>query len=134
MDRYKCLAEPKDTGENSWFSKVKMLDDFSSYQAKRLSMINSSKDEGQIFSNIKKAKHSIESISYYMRAMHSTLHRAGLWTRKFDHHEIDKLLVMNVVEPAQPAWSSPIVFLTKIDRTIRLFLQYHKLNTVASLY
>ena len=44
--------------------------------------------------------------------------------------EIDKMLELGLIQPCQSSWSSPIVLVPKKDGTMRLTIDYRKLNSV----
>lgn len=79
---------------------------------------------------IKAAKHRIELTPPNARPIHSVPYRAGPVARTFEKTEIDRLLRMDVIEPAQTEWASPIVFAPKKDGSLRFSVEYRKLNTV----
>lgn len=50
--------------------------------------------------------------------------------REFEKAEIDKMLADNVIEPFQTEWPSPIVFAAREDDTLRICVDYRKLDAV----
>lgn len=59
---------------------------------------------------MKAAKHQYELISLKKLSICLVATREGPRAPKFEQPEIDKLLAMDVIEPAQMELSSPIVF------------------------
>lgn len=60
--------------------------------------------------------------------IYSSLSRAGPKTREFKKQEINQMFAMDVIEPAQTKWASPIYLVQMKDRTLRLCAEFHKLN------
>lgn len=59
------------------------------------------------------ARNRIEVTPPDVRPINSAQYRAGPKTRGLEKAEIDKMIHMNVVEPPQPEWTSPVVFAPK---------------------
>ena len=57
-------------------------------------------------------------------------YRAGPQAREQIDTEIQRMLKMDVIEPATSPWSSPIVLIPKPDGSIRFCIDYRKLNAV----
>lgn len=57
-------------------------------------------------------------------------YRVGPKTRELEQSEIRKQLSAGLIEPAQSACASPILFVPKKDVSIRFFIDYRKLNEV----
>lgn len=79
---------------------------------------------------IEASQHFIEISPKYTRLIHSVPHPAGLRAPLFEMNEIAKMLDLEVIKPAPTEWSSPIVFAPKKDDTVRLGIDYRKLNAV----
>lgn len=45
-------------------------------------------------------------------------------TREFWKTKIDRMLIENIIEPAQNEWAFPIVLVSKKDATFHLFVDY----------
>lgn len=48
--------------------------------------------------------------------------------QEFEKHEIEKMLELRKIEPAQTEWDSPIVLRPKRDGTVRFRIDILKLN------
>jgi hypothetical protein len=57
-------------------------------------------------------------------------YRAGPQSRTLIDAEIDRMLRMDVIEPASGPWSAPVVLIPKPDGSIRFCIDYRKLNAV----
>lgn len=62
---------------------------------------------------IQTVKHRIDLDPPKAKPIHSAPYRAGPAARQLEREEIDKMLRMGVIEPAQTEWASPIVFVPK---------------------
>ena len=56
--------------------------------------------------------------------------RLPIHMREVMDDEIDKMLENNVIEPSNSPWSSPIVLVKKKDGSVRLCVDYRKINAV----
>lgn len=74
------------------------------------------------------AKLRIELRSQDACTIKSPHYRATSEAREFEKMEVDKLLLMNVIEPAESEWKSPIVFTPKKDGSLRFRIHYRKLK------
>lgn len=59
-------------------------------------------------------------------------YRVGPKDDDFEKSELDNMLAMNVFEPAQTEWASPVVFGPEIDGTLRFCVNYKTLNAAAT--
>lgn len=69
----------------------------------------------------------LETTAPVLRPINSALYRAGPKARKIKKTEIDKMLQMNDIEPAQSEWTSPILFSPKKDGLLWLCTDYKNL-------
>lgn len=81
-------------------------------------------------SRIDMAKYRIDLASQDVRLVNSASYRAGPETRKIEMIKIDKMLHMNVREPAHCEWSSLTLFAPKKDGSLHFCIDYRKLNAV----
>jgi len=79
---------------------------------------------------ISAVKHRIDLDPPDSQPVHSAPYRAGPATRQLEKNEIDKMLGMGVIEPAQTEWASPIVFAPKKDGAMRFCVDYRRLNAM----
>lgn len=64
------------------------------------------------------------------KAETSVPYLTGLKARDFEKDEIDNIIPINVVELAQTEWASPVVFAPTKGKTLRLCLDYRKLEAI----
>ena len=57
-------------------------------------------------------------------------YRAGPQSRALIEAEVQRMIEMDVIEPASGPWSAPVVLVPKPDGTIRFCIDYRKLNAV----
>jgi hypothetical protein len=57
-------------------------------------------------------------------------YRAGPQSRTLIEAEVQRMLDMDVIEPASGPWSAPVVLVPKPDGTIRFCIDYRRLNAV----
>lgn len=57
--------------------------------------------------------------------------RIPLHKKEAAREEVERMLNAGIIEPSSSAWSSPIVFVTKKDGSIRYCIDYRKLNEVS---
>lgn len=79
---------------------------------------------------IETAKNSIELISQEIFPIKTASYWAEPKEREFRKTEIDKMLCMNVIEPPQIEWASPIVSAPKKDGVVSFCIDYRKLIAV----
>ena len=72
-------------------------------------------------------KHSIDLIPG-ARPFKSAPYRDGPKTRKIEQFEIDKQLHAGVIDPSNSSWASPVLFAPKKDGSLRLCIDYRRLN------
>jgi len=64
------------------------------------------------------------------RPIASAPYRAGPKAPRAESAEVERMLRMGAIEPAQSAWDSPVVLVPKPDGTLRFCVDYRKLNAV----
>lgn len=117
--------------ENNLQSRIKILDDHAVCQAKILNTISEFQHwSDEHLSKIKAAKHRTKWTSADDRPIHSAKYRAGPHPRKYEKHEIDRMLGMDVIEPAQTEWVESFVLANKNEKILRSFVDYCKQNKV----
>jgi hypothetical protein len=57
-------------------------------------------------------------------------YRAGSKAREVERIEVDRMLQEGVIEPATYEWASPVVLITKPDGSVRICVDYRKLNAL----
>lgn len=77
---------------------------------------------------MKAVKHRTQITLQGFRPMHAALYRAGPTALDFEWDEFNKMLWMNVLEPAQTEWTSLIVFKPERDGVLYFCVNYWKLN------
>ena len=74
-------------------------------------------------------KHSINLVPG-TRPFKSAPYRAGPKTRELEQFEIDKQLHAGVSEPSHSEWASPVLFAPKKDGSLRICIDYRRLNAM----
>lgn len=76
------------------------------------------------------AKHRIDLASGGERLAHSAPYSAGPRVRDLEKFEIGRTLPMDVTKPAQAKYVTPILFVLKKDRPLRLCKDYRILDVL----
>lgn len=76
------------------------------------------------------AKHHMKLTAPSVCHINSALYGSGPSAREFENEEIDKMLSMNDIGPAQSEWSSSIVFAPRKDGWLRYCIYYRKWSSV----
>lgn len=132
MTRHKNVEARKDQKlKLDWKSEVHLLNDYAKYHDQLLNMLrkfqfmwNGHPDHVNI------AKHLIKLTGEKTQPIRSAPYRDGPKTREFEEAEIDKMLLQEVIEPAQTEWATPIAFASKKDGSLHFCVEYKKLNAV----
>lgn len=56
--------------------------------------------------------------------IHSASYRAGPTARDFERSEVNNMLAIKVIQPAQTEWEPPVVFVSKKDGTLCSWVDY----------
>lgn len=118
--------------QKSWRAELTILDKYSAYDNKLVSMraqVQCLQDGYLDF--IKAVKHRIELYNTDSLSIQSASFLAGL-RREFGKQEIRRMrmLAREVIEPYQRKWASPTVFVSKKDCTLHFCADFQKLNAV----
>ena len=65
------------------------------------------------------------------KPVRSASYRAGPKAHKAESEEVERMLRAGVIEPAQSEWASPVVLVPKPDGTLRVCVDYRRLNAIA---
>lgn len=79
---------------------------------------------------VRTVKHSLDLDPPEAKHIRSAPYRDGPRALHLDNEEIDKLKSMKLIELAQSEWASPIVLAPKKDGSIRLCIDYSRLNAI----
>lgn len=82
------------------------------------------------FWSTKAVQYRIELEQSKYRPIYSALYRADPKAREFEKQEMERILHMNVIKPAQTEWATPIMYLPRNDGPLRFWITYRKLNAV----
>ena len=118
--------------EEDWRDEINFNDKkYAEFKEPFLDMMSNFSDmwDGRL-GTITAAKHRIDLDPVDSRPIHSAPYRAGPKAREFEKQEIQKMLAMNVIEPAQSEWAAPIVFAPKKDGALRFCVDYRRLNAI----
>ncbi len=72
-------------------------------------------------------QHAIDLVPV-AKACHTMPYRTGQEAREIIKFEVDRMLKMKVIEPAQSEWASPVVLVPKADGSRRFCVDYRRLN------
>lgn len=79
---------------------------------------------------VRKVKHRIDFEEPDAKPIQSAPYRDGPKEQEIKKEEIDKLVYMNLAEPAQSEWPSKIVSSSKKDGLLRFCFDYRFLNAI----
>lgn len=74
------------------------------------------------------AKQRIKLLKDHTKPVHVALYRAAPKTKEFEKAELDKMLLQQVIEPAQTRRAAPIVLASKKNGTLQFCVDQRKLN------
>lgn len=77
------------------------------------------------------AEHQNKLLKPSTRLVHSAPYCTCSKTCKLEKTKIDKMLTKNIIELARTEWATLIVFPSKKDGTLRICVDYRKLNVVS---
>lgn len=91
----------KNIEENNWRTNAEISNDYNAYQAKLLDVLFEFQHMwDRHFGEIRAGEHRVELTPVDERSINSESCRAGPRTRGFEKQETDKVLPMDVIEPA----------------------------------
>jgi hypothetical protein len=64
------------------------------------------------------------------KPVHSHPYRAGPRSREVEAEEVQRMLKAGVIEPSTAEWASPVVLVPKPDGSMRLCIDYRRLNAL----
>jgi len=76
---------------------------------------------------IKTTEHRIE-LKPGSKSVRLSPYRMGSGTRELIKAQVDRMLKLEVIEPSQSEWASPVVLIPKADRSSRFCIDYWQLN------
>jgi len=77
--------------------------------------------------SIKATEHRIE-LKPGSKAVRLNPYRMGPRTRELIKDQVDRVLKLEVIEPSQSEWASPVVLILKLDGSPRFCIDYRQLN------
>ena len=75
------------------------------------------------------ATHSIRTIDE--NPIRQKAYRIPISKREAVKQQLDEMLQQGIIKPSKSAWSSPIVLVTKPDNSIRICIDYRKVNNIS---
>lgn len=85
---------------------------------------------GWTYGRISVVKHRIDLDPENHRLEKCASYRVRPEARQFQEAEINEMLKMKVIKPAETEWATPIVFAAKKDGSLRFSVDYSKLNAI----
>lgn len=94
-------------------------------------------DAGRLWGNVRRSpgpdqycKTPNQTVPADFKPTHSALYRRSTKARKFEKHEIDRILSEGVIQPARTELVASLVLAAKQNGSVRFFVNYWKLNDV----
>lgn len=75
-------------------------------------------------------KHRVELTGENTQQIHFAPCRMEPGARELEKAEIYEMLVKSVIKPAELEWSAPVVFAPKKNRSLRICVDYQRLNSI----
>lgn len=118
-----------DTDKQDWRDTIDLSEEYAAYRAEFITMLEPfpAMWDGHL-DLITIATHCIKLDPSNCWPVHAAPYRAGPKTYAVEKDEIDNMLRMNIIEPAQTEWESPVVIATKKEGTLRFCDKFRKLN------
>lgn len=132
LERHYVVAK-QDTNkkEKPWYEQVQLSCKYYRWESQFLKIVGENQsmwDEN--LENISVVKHCIPSNSANTASIHTVLHQAGPRQRLLEKKEVDQMGQEGAAKPVTIKWASPIVFVSKTTKWLKLCVDYRCLNSV----
>lgn len=81
---------------------------------------------------IKQSSHRNDLLNDEVRPSHLAPYLVVPYARQFAATEVNRVLIEICFEPDTIGWAAPVVFASKMDGPLRVYVDYCRLNTVAT--
>lgn len=125
-------ADASNTNEN-WKDNIWIPPEKAAHDARFINLLQSFQEIwDEPLGQINTAANKVELSRTEARPIHALLYGTGPKARESEKDEIDKMLVLKIIEPARTEKDSRILFVTKKDGTLRNCIDYRKRNAVTT--